>query len=77
MAYLLRHGDVWVTFFDSLFFPLSESRRNDLLLRVFRLVGLKIVAVHNGLDVVYEDGRTSRFDWLARLRAALAKLDNE
>lgn len=63
---LLRHGDVFVAYFDSHFFHVTQARLNDLALRVVRLLGIRIVACAYGGDVVHRTRLTTRFDWLER-----------
>jgi glycosyltransferase involved in cell wall biosynthesis len=62
LAYLLRHADIWVSYFDSL--PLGRGR---LLLRAVRAAGIRLIAAPNGLDVVYATGVKTRYDWVGRL----------
>jgi hypothetical protein len=66
--YILRHADIWVTYFDSVFSGVSEGTRDDRLFRLMRLLGIRIVATPNGLDVAHVLGRRMRFDWIERLQ---------
>jgi hypothetical protein len=68
LADLLRHADVWVAFFDSLIFPLDRRRLNSACLRAIRLLGIRIVVVPHGMDVVYRQRKVTRFDWVAGLQ---------
>lgn len=68
IGHLLLRADIWVTFFDSFFFPPAAVAANAGVLKLLRFLGIRIIAAQNGLDVLYEDGQTSRFDWFHRLR---------
>ena len=62
LAYLLRHADVWVSYFDSL-----PQGHGEMLLRVVRAFGIRIIAAPNGLDVVHATRVKTRYDWVGRL----------
>lgn len=62
---LLLRGDIWSAYYDSLFFP-AGSRANDLAFRLIRLAGIRIIVCAHGGDVLHQDGRSTRFDWIAR-----------
>ena len=49
LADLLHHADIWVAYFDSLFFPAS-SRANTWVFRIARLLGIRIVVAPHGGD---------------------------
>lgn len=66
LADLLWHADVWVTNFDCLFFP-QEPRKNDLVLRLIRLMGVRIVVAPHGTDVHQLHVSRDRYDWVSRL----------
>lgn len=66
LADLLRHGDVCVAYFDSLFFRYDQRRANTLALCLLRLLGVRFVVCAYGGDVVHRDRLATRFDWLGR-----------
>jgi hypothetical protein len=68
LCHLLRHGDIWNTSFQP-FFPAEPRLPNDLVFRLIRMVGIKIIAFPFGTDVAYRDGYRDRYDWLGRLQA--------
>ena len=65
---LLLRGDIWVAFFDGLFYPVERDWENRLILRLLRLVGIKIVMVNYGGDVLSWHRNQGRYDWVARLQ---------
>ena len=65
---LLLRGDIWVAFFDGLFYPVERDWENRLILRLLRLVGIKIVMVNYGGDVLTWHHSRGRYDWIARLQ---------
>jgi glycosyltransferase involved in cell wall biosynthesis len=66
LADLLRHGDVFVAYFDSHFFHPTQRRLNGAALRALRLLGVRIVACAYGGDVVHRSRLATRFDWIER-----------
>jgi glycosyltransferase involved in cell wall biosynthesis len=66
LADLLRHGDVCVAYFDSLFPRHERQHRNALVCWLLRLLGVRFVVCAYGGDVVHRDRLVTRFDWLAR-----------
>jgi glycosyltransferase involved in cell wall biosynthesis len=67
LCHLLRHGDIWVTGYQP-FFPDSHKTRNDLVFRLLRLAGIRIVVYPYGSDVVWRDRRRDRYDWVGRMQ---------
>lgn len=65
---LLLRGDVWVAFFDGLFYPVERQWENRLILRLLRLVGVRIVMVNYGGDIITAYRNRGRYDWVSRLR---------
>jgi len=68
LAHLLRHGDVWNAYFDSLFFPHRETRKNVLAFRLIRLTGIRIVVQPHGSDLVCLGRYPSRYGWPERMQ---------
>jgi hypothetical protein len=66
LEHLLLHGDIWVAFFDCLFF---ETPLLDVFaFKLIRALGIRIVMLTYGGDVIHWKPRASRYDWLSRLR---------
>jgi hypothetical protein len=63
---LLRNADVWFAYFDSLFFPIRQHRMNDLAFGLIRMVGIRVVVMAHGMDVLYRMPSVTRFDWVGR-----------
>jgi glycosyltransferase involved in cell wall biosynthesis len=68
ICYLLKRADIWVTFFDSIFFPESHQWKNRFVLNFVHLLGIRIVVTPGGLDVVHLLPEKSRYDWVGRVR---------
>jgi hypothetical protein len=66
---LLSNGDIWVAYFDCLFFRPDQIRLNQFAFRLIRAAGIKIIALPHGCDVIHADSRTTRFDWVKRFQA--------
>lgn len=67
LEHLLVHSDIFVMYCDTRFAPQNRPGRTRAALRLLRWAGVKIVAVTSGLDVVHDNGVTTRFDFLAQL----------
>lgn len=65
---LLLRGDIWVSFFDGLFYPVERDWENRFILRLLAQVGIKIVMVNYGGDIVTGSGDRGRYDWHGRLK---------
>jgi glycosyltransferase involved in cell wall biosynthesis len=76
LEHLLRHGDIWIAFFDCLFFP-GRNRLNEISFRLIRLAGIRIIAVTQGGDVVHRPRWVTRFDWVGRFQASYPNWDLE
>jgi len=66
---LLLRADVFVHFFDTRFAAATRPQATARALRWLQRVGIRLVAVPSGLDVVYWTGRTTRFGFLDKLQA--------
>jgi glycosyltransferase involved in cell wall biosynthesis len=65
---LLLRGDIWVTYFDGLFFNIADRRRNELVFRLLRLVGIRLIVTAHGSDIVHWSPHPTRYDWIARMQ---------
>jgi glycosyltransferase involved in cell wall biosynthesis len=65
---LLLRGDIWVTYFDGLFFNITNHRRNELAFYLLRLAGIRIIVTAHGSDIVHWSPRRTRYDWIARMQ---------
>ncbi len=65
---LLLRGDIWVTYFDGLFFNVNHRRRNDFTFRLLRLAGIRIIVTAHGSDIVHWSSHRTRYDWIARMQ---------
>jgi hypothetical protein len=74
LEHLLLHGDIWIPFFDSLFFP-GRKRLNDLAFGLIKAVGIRIIAVTQCGDLVHQPRWTTRFDWVGRWQESYPKWD--
>ena len=68
LADLLRHGDVWIAYYDSHFFPAQQRRWNEVVLRLLRLAGIRLVVITHGSDIVQRCPQQTRFDWVERMQ---------
>ncbi len=68
LCYLLRHADVFVMFFDTRFAGPTEPEKSGLALALLRLFRVRLIALPNGLDVVFSNRYASRFGFLERLQ---------
>jgi hypothetical protein len=76
LRHLLLHGDIWVPFFDCLFFP-GRPHLNQLTFRLLKAVGIRIIAVTQGGDVVHKPRWVTRYDWVGRWQASYPNWDLE
>jgi len=67
LCHLLRHGDIWVSGHHG-FFPDRHKTRNDLVFRLLRLAGIRIIVYPYGGDVVWRDRCRDRYDWVGRMQ---------
>ncbi len=65
---LLRHGDIWVAYFDCLFFRPDQTRANTWAFRLVRMVGVSIIVAPHGGDVIYRDRFINRYDVIDRMQ---------
>ncbi len=63
---LLRYADIWVANFDCLFF-VWHDRRNDWAMQLLRLVGIRIIVVPHGSDIVQWSDHRDRYNWVERM----------
>lgn len=63
---LLRHGDIFVGYFESLFFRPDQERANTWTLRLLRALGIRTIVCAHGGDVVHVSPQITRYDWVAR-----------
>ena len=75
MIDLFLHGDIWSTYFDCHFFPISEKRRNRLALALVRAAGIRIIVTTHGSDVIQLLPEKSRYDWIGRMQLDYAQWD--
>lgn len=68
LADLLWHGDVWVAYFDSHFFPPARRRANELSLTLIGSLGIRIVVITHGSDILQLTPNRTRFDWVERMQ---------
>lgn len=76
LEHLLLNGDIWIPFFDSLFFP-GRKRLNDWSFRLLGAVGIRIIAVTQCGDVVHQPRWKTRFDWVGRWQQSYPNWDLE
>src|SRR5438034_4060828 len=65
---LLRNGDVWVAYFDDLFFHTFDRRANTAVFRLIRFLGIRIVVTAHGSDIVQLGFPPTRYDWISRFQ---------
>lgn len=65
---LLRHGDIWVAYFDCLFFPPDQKWANTWAFRLVRLVGVSIIVAPHGADVISRGRFVNRYDVVSRMQ---------
>ena len=68
LCHLLRYADIFVMFFDTRFSAPTQPEKTRFALGLLRCLGIRLIAIPSGLDVVYEDGKSSRFGFLERLK---------
>ena len=68
LADLLRHGDIWVAYFDSLFFESHGRRRAERTLQLLRFLGIRITVMPHGSDIVQLADQPSRYGWIDRFQ---------
>jgi glycosyltransferase involved in cell wall biosynthesis len=68
LEHLLRHADVFVMYCDTRFASPHQAGKTRAALMLLRTAGVRLIAVTSGLDVVHDNGVTTRFDFLGRLR---------
>lgn len=68
MIDLHLHGDIWVAYFDCLFFSPRDERRNTLALRLVRLAGIRVVVAPHGSDILQIQSVPTRYDWIGRMQ---------
>jgi glycosyltransferase involved in cell wall biosynthesis len=66
--YVLMHADIWVAFFEGLFFHRDAEIANDWALRLIMLMGIKIIVQPHGNDMVYRSRFRPRYDWVGRMQ---------
>jgi glycosyltransferase involved in cell wall biosynthesis len=65
---LVLRADIWVAFFDGLFYSIERQWENRFILGFLRLTGIKTIMVNYGGDVITWQGNRGRYDWIARLQ---------
>jgi glycosyltransferase involved in cell wall biosynthesis len=63
---LLWNADIWVAFFECLIFPVGERQRNRLTFVLLKLVGIRLICVPHGHDIIHRVRQQTRFDWIGR-----------
>ncbi len=66
--HLLRHADILVAYFDLQLATVQQPENTARLLARLRRLGVRVVLVPNGLDVVYDTGKKDVADLLDRLQ---------
>jgi len=72
---LLLRGDVWVAYFDDLFFKVPDRTRNELAFRLLRACGIRIIVTAHGSDIVHWSKHPTRYGWIARMQQDYPKWD--
>jgi hypothetical protein len=76
LEHLLLHGDIWIPFFDCLFFP-GRTLLNELSFRLIKAAGIRIIAVTQAGDIVHKPRWVTRFDWVGRWQQSYPNWDLE
>lgn len=63
---LLRHGDIWLAYFDCLFFGPEKTQANVWAFRLVRWAGIRIVVAPHGGDIAYRSRYVDRYDSITR-----------
>jgi glycosyltransferase involved in cell wall biosynthesis len=63
---MLRRADIWVANFDCLFY-VWHDRKNDWAMRLLRMVGIRIIVVPHGSDIVQWTPHQDRYGWVERM----------
>lgn len=66
LVHLLGHADIWNAYFDCLFFKAGERWKNELVFRLLRIVGIRIVVQSHGNDLLFTGKDRSRYRWTER-----------
>jgi glycosyltransferase involved in cell wall biosynthesis len=68
LIHVLLHADIWVAYFESLFFRPDQDTANTWAFRLIRLAGIRIIVQPHGGDVIYRGRYRSRFDWIGLMQ---------
>lgn len=63
---LLRHGDIWYTHFESIFFRHDQPAMNSLVMSLIALAGIRIIVTPHGGDILHRHRAVTRYDWIGR-----------
>lgn len=63
---LLRRGDIFVAYFECLFFHTNQKTANESAFRLLRTLGVRIIVCAHGGDVVHRIPMITRYDWVGR-----------
>ncbi len=65
---LFWRGDIQMAYFDVMYFGRSLRWANEVVLRLMKWCGIKIVVMAHGGDITYRSRYRSRFDWIGRVQ---------
>jgi len=77
LADLLRHGDIWYTHFESIFFRHDQPAMNSLVMSVIALAGIRIIVTPHGGDILHRHRAVTRYDWIGRAQLDYPNWDLE
>jgi len=68
LIHVLLHADVWVSFFDGVFFRNDDEAANSWAFRLVKAAGIRMVVHPHGMDIIYRSRLRTRFDWVGLLQ---------
>ena len=66
--HVLLHADIWVTYFEGLFFHYQQEKANIWAFRLLKLSGIRIIVQPHGNDMVYRSRLRNRYDWVSLMQ---------
>jgi len=68
LIHVLVHADIWMAYFESLFFRPDQEAANAWAFRLIRFAGIRIIVQPHGCDMIYRSRFGTRYDWIGLMQ---------